>query len=231
MWQSITPSDVLIKLFSGGSRSISNTVVSGRLDLAPLTSAHCDAWSELISRDVLSAGDIINMSACDERHLQPESLNTLHNWITAHGVVPSQSKPCMFLTRGAGFHHDADSYPDEAFCVLWLAEDTKWDLLFPFTGHRIPLEYGTVVIFDSAQPHGLVLRGQSTFDRDLFDLEPTGIFVSQDFDLTPANRKLLGIKKYSRKGIASMPILSDGAFRQDLDPESGTWHIRSILVA
>jgi hypothetical protein len=42
-------------------------------------------------------------------------------------------------------------------------------------GHRIPLSRGTVVMFDTGQPHGVIQRGSSGFD--VADFPPDQDFV------------------------------------------------------
>ena len=66
--------------------------------------------------------------------------------------------------RGAKYHHDGANDGAAAFCNLFLREARGLDLNFPSTGQRIPLVRETAVIFDTAQPHGVIARGSRGFE-------------------------------------------------------------------
>jgi hypothetical protein len=67
-----------------------------------------------------------------------------------------------------------------AFCNLFLSEDRGLDLHFPATGHRIPLVRGTVVMFDTGQPHAVITRHSGGFNVADFPPEQdfTQIFLT-----------------------------------------------------
>ena len=75
--------------------------------------------------------------------------------------IEIQSEIALMACRGARYHHDAQQYGGSAFCNLFLSKDKGLDLHFPDIGLRIPLTRGTVVIFDTAQPHAVIPRWAS----------------------------------------------------------------------
>ena len=49
-------------------------------------------------------------------------------------------------------------------CTLFLGADKGQDLHFAALDRRIPLTHGTLVLFDTAQPHAIIARGRAGFD-------------------------------------------------------------------
>ncbi len=76
------------------------------------------------------------------------------DWLRPHRLhaALADSAIALMVCRGAKYHHDGTQYGDKAFCNLFLSDDKSLDLHFPATGHRIPLQRGTVVVFDTGQP-------------------------------------------------------------------------------
>jgi hypothetical protein len=62
------------------------------------------------------------------------------------------------VCRGARYHHDGDQYGGAAFCNLFLSDDKGQDVHFPLLDLRVPLQRGTVLIFDTCQPHAVIPR-------------------------------------------------------------------------
>jgi hypothetical protein len=95
------------------------------------------------------------------------------DWTNDLGLpgVLAASDIALMACRGARYHHDAEQYGGSAFCNLFLSEDKGLVLLFPTIELRIPLVKGTVVIFDTAQPHMVIQRGRSNFNVSDFPLE------------------------------------------------------------
>ena len=105
-----------------------------------------------------------------------------------HGVLAS-SDVALMACRGARYHHDGAQYGGAAFCNLFLSEDRGLDLHFAATGHRIPLARGTVVIFDTGQPHAVIDRRSSGFDAADFPLERdcTQVFLTWELPIENAH--------------------------------------------
>lgn len=226
MWTKIHPDSVLVGLEQAGSRTISNTVISGNVKLPAMTEEENDLWSEHVGgAGMTEVGGIANFGATTGL-ITPALQGAIDDWLAAHNIFASRRNPALPLACiGAGFHHDADSYRDEIFCVLWLSDDTPWDVYFPFIGKRIPLTYGTIFVFDSAQPHGVVPHDETVFDEDSFEYL-TGVFASQDLVIDRKCRQLMGIEKYSCKGKQGMHTLNQGKFSEDLSRDTGSWYIR-----
>jgi hypothetical protein len=130
--------------------------------------------------------------------------------------------------RGAKYHHDGERYGGAAFCNLFLSEDKGLDLRFPATGHRIPQTRGTVVVFDTGQPHGVIARRSAGFDVADFPTERdwTLVFLSWElpvedaylaqlqltFDIDPSTALLLGDEQ----------VWLNGA-KASVCPDTGRW--------
>lgn len=227
-WRSITPGEALVDLRGKGTRTISARVEHARLQLPALQSGHNEAWSEKMGGDSPGAGEILGLGDFDVGLAPDGAMAAIRTWLASLGVGLEGAQERAFACRGAPFHHDAESFPDRGFGVLWLADDTPWDLVFPFIDVRVELKYGTVVLFDAAQPHGVVERGRDTFDFDGFWGAALGVFASVDFRLGSNARRALGVKKHSRKGVGCHEILRQGVTSEDLEEETGVWHVRRL---
>jgi hypothetical protein len=225
MWITVKPESMLVDLRKRGTRTISSTVISGRVSLPPLSDAENDKWSEHIGGvGFTEIGAIANFGEKTEL-ITPVIQRAIDDWLWAQNIRATRRYPAVPLAcTGTGFHHDANDYYDQIFCVVWLSEDTPWDVYFPFIDKRIRLEYGAIFVFDSGQPHGVVPHGATKFDFDTFEYQ-TGVFASQDLVINRACRSIMGIEKYSRKGQPGRHILERSTFREELDPETGKWSI------
>lgn len=225
MWEQVKPEQMLVGNYNRESRTISNTVIEGWIPLPPMTEADNDLWSEHIGGAGFTEVGAIAIFGEDTGLITPTIQAAIDAWLIAQDVHASRRHPALPLAcTGASYHHDAESYTDEIFCVLWLSDDVEWDVYFPCLEKRIPLTYGTIFVFDSAQPHGVVARGETVFDEDTFEYA-TGVFASQDLVLGHKARQRMGIKSCSRKGKTGMHVINSNAFREELSPSTGAWHI------
>jgi hypothetical protein len=65
------------------------------------------------------------------------------------------------------FHHDMPLWMS-AFGA-WCLDGPARELHFPMMGLVVPFKPGTLVVFDPAQPHGLLRPGQTQFDESQCD--------------------------------------------------------------
>ncbi|MFY2597214.1 hypothetical protein ACOTHJ_12740 [Achromobacter xylosoxidans] len=180
-------SSLCIKAPSGAMRTLGPQIHHTRLALPLMDEATTEVWSDMLT----SCGDIATGQVAglvEEGAYVPSDFSQLvRNWLTGIGITKNTLRTLTMsplACRGASFHSDAHSFSDFAFVVVWLSDDAGLDLLFPQLEQRIPLEYGTAVIFDCAQIHGVVPRGTSSFPKDEFDERlSTGCFVSIDLPI------------------------------------------------
>lgn len=217
------------------SRSVSEIVLTGTLDIAA-PSAHLMAdWQRDIALQLqLAPGDVEPLSLARARPRWPDyrvCVRAVDGWLSALGLheLLASSEIALMACRGARYHHDGDRYGGSAFCNLFLNEDSGLDLHFPGTGLRIPLVRGTVVLFDTGQPHAVIPRGSAGFEATDFPPGPahTQIFLSWElpiehvplahvlgiaFDTDPANALLLKDEQVWWNGAAA-----------SLCPATGRW--------
>lgn len=166
--------DTLISFFRSGdqlrSRSVSKVVLTGTVDV-PMSPARLLAdWDrEISSQLALEAGDVEALPLARARTRWPDYRQCVQaaiDWTHAQGLpgVLGSSDIALMACRGAKYHHDGMQYGFAAFCNLFMSEDKGLDLHFPFANRRIPLRRGTVVIFDTGQPHAVIRRGSSGFN-------------------------------------------------------------------
>jgi hypothetical protein len=197
--------DLLTSYFWSGdairSRSVSDVVLSGTLDV-PVPPARLIAdWDRETSRLGLEPGDVEPLPLARARVRWPDyayCVQAVSDWTRTLGLldVLATSDVALMACRGAKYHHDATHYGGAAFCNLFLSEDMGLDLHFPSTGYRIPLTRGTAVIFDTGQPHAVIQRRSSGFN--VADFAPyqdcTQLFLTWELPIEDVNvERALGV--------------------------------------
>ena len=196
------------------SRSVSDVVLTATLALpAPPARLLADWERETRLCLGLEPGDVEELPLARARMRWPDykhCVQAVSDWTQTLGL-PDLLATCeiaLMTCRGARYHHDGAQYGAAAFCNLFLSEDKGLDLHFPVSGQRIPLVKGTVVIFDTGQPHAVIERGSSSFHAADFPFERdcTQVFLTWElaianaelaqalgvtFDISPANALLL----------------------------------------
>lgn len=151
------------------SRSVSDVVLTGTVDVpAPPARLMADWGREISSRLGLEPGDVEALPLARARMRWPDyrqCVQAASDWTRTRDLqdVLAPSDVALMACRGARYHHDGAHYGGAAFCNLFLSDDRGLDLHFSSTGHRIPLVRGTVVVFDTGQPHAVIARGGSGF--------------------------------------------------------------------
>ena len=173
--------DLLTSYFFSGdairSRSVGDVVLSGMVDVPePPARLTADWEREISGRLALEPGDVEAMPLARARARWPDyarCVQAVADWTRTLGLpdVLASSDVALMACRGARYHHDGAQYGGAAFCNLFVSEDKGLDVHFASTGHRIPLARGTVLIFDTCQPHAVVPRGASAFDAADFGPE------------------------------------------------------------
>ena len=231
--------DIPIAYFWSGdvirSRSVSDVVLTGIVDVpAPPARLAADWKREVSLRLKLEPGDVEELPLPRARARWPEysdCVQAVFEWTHSLGLgeVLAASDVALMACRGALYHHDAAQYGCMAFCNLFLSEDRGLDLHFPASGLRIPLTRGTMVIFDTAQPHAVIVRNRGGFNAVDFDDDQdfTQIFLTWElpienvnvghalgitFDIDPSTSLLLDDEQ----------VWVNGA-RANVCPDSGRW--------
>ena len=175
------------------SRSVSDVVLSGTIDVpAPPARLVADWQRELSVGMALEAGDVeaLPLARSQARARWPDYRRCVQaavDWTQARGLpdVLACSDVALMACCGARYHHDGAQYGEAAFCNLFLTEDKGLDLHFAMTGHRIPLVRGTMVIFDTAQPHAVIQRSSDGFSTADFppDQDNTVVFLTWELSV------------------------------------------------
>lgn len=156
------------------SRSVSGVVLSGVVDLPPLPERLVADWTrDISSHTPLAAGDVEPMPLARARMRWPDysqCVQAAYDWTASQGLpgLLSASDVALMACRGARYHHDGEQYGGFVFCNLFLSDDCGLDVHFPYAGnggYRIPLTRGTMLVFDTCQPHAVIRRGQDGFDE------------------------------------------------------------------
>jgi hypothetical protein len=151
------------------SRSIGGMVLTSRVDVpAPPAALWADWQRETTHRLCLQPGDVEALPLARARRRWPDyarCVQAVADWLQSLGLqgLPADCDVALMACRGAPYHHDAAQYGGMAFCNLFLSEDCGQEVHFPGTGQRIALARGTVLIFDTAQPHAVMARQQNGF--------------------------------------------------------------------
>lgn len=196
------------------SRSVSEVVLTGMVDVPASPARLLADWDREISQRLnLEPGEVAPLPLARARARWPDyrgCVQAVAEWTHTLGLqeVLASSDVALMASRGAKYHHDGARYGGLAFCNIFLSEDQGLGLHFPAIGLHIPLARGTVVIFDTGQPHAVINRSSSGFDVTDFppDQKRNQVFLSWElpiedihvaralgiaFDVDPANALLL----------------------------------------
>ena len=159
-------------------------MLTGTVDIpAPPARLVADWERDIAQRLVLEPGDVEEMSLARARMRWPDyahCVQAVADWAHSVGLgdVLASSDIALMACRGARYHHDGAQYGGAAFCNLFVSEDKGLDVHFPATGQRIPLVRGSVLVFDTCQPHSVIDRNSDGFNAADF---PAGWDCSQLF--------------------------------------------------
>ncbi|MDR5763032.1 hypothetical protein [Caballeronia sp. LZ035] len=171
-------------------RSVSDVVLHGRIEIDELPeNIMCD-WSGAYESGepgfIEHGGPSVGLGV-DPLFADIEQATL--KWASAYGMADAMrlSRHTPVVCQGASFHSDAENFAQYGFCVVWLSQRDGLDLLFPNVDVRIPLEFGSIVFFDAAQPHGTVFEGYDSwcaqqYQRRAVDFR-TRHFLSFDFPI------------------------------------------------
>ena len=177
------------------SRSVSPVVLSGLVNIpAPPARLVADWERDISQRLGLDPGDVESLPLARARMRWPDYIRCVQavgDWTLSVGLgdVLASSDVALMACRGARYHHDGAQYGGAAFCNLFLSDDRGLDVHFPLTGLRFPLVRGTVMVFDTGQPHALIARGSTGFDADEFtaDRDCSQVFLTWELPIENAN--------------------------------------------
>lgn len=235
-FERISGERVLIPVFweQAAARSVSDTVLHAHLQLPTLPADIVQQWTQGLTGSLIDAGDI-SFAARVPKTWEglPQLEQQVHDWAGAQGLDPGL-EPGSFSTLGclgAPFHDDTHGFADQGFCITWMSPDDGLDLVFPHLDERIALVYGTVVMFDACQPHGVVERGARTWRKTnrYFHQRKHGsmqLFLSWDFDLEDLVSSPLPFERFK-----TMPGSAEGwpvvnGWEAEVDTRSGAWKPR-----
>ena len=217
------------------SRSVSAIVLSALVDVPPLPLRLLDDWErEITHKLALEPGDVEALPLARARMRWPDygmCVQAAADWTRTLGLhdLLASSEVALMACRGARYHHDGAQYGGAAFCNLFLSEDRAQDLYFPLSGQRIPLRRGTVVLFDTGQPHGVIARHATGFAPG--DFAPTAgcsqAFLTWELPLSqPALTQVLGIRFDTAQTTAALLDVEQvwhQAAPGEVCPNTGRW--------
>jgi hypothetical protein len=218
------------------SRSVSDVLLSGTVDVpAPPARLLADWKRDISFRLDLEPGDVEALPLARARARWPDyrlCVQAVSDWTRMLGLqdVLASCDVALMACRGAKYHHDAAHYGGMAFCNLFLSEDRGLDLHFPATGHRIPLARGTVVIFDTGQPHAVIERRSGGFnvvdfpcDQDFSQIFLTWELPIENVNVGHALRIAFDVDPSISLQLDAEQVWLNGA-RASVCPNSGRWY-------
>ncbi|MCT8180527.1 hypothetical protein [Variovorax sp. CY25R-8] len=159
------------------SRSVSEVVLSSTLEIPEPPARLVADWRRDASTQLmLEPGDVEPLSLARARTRWPDygrCVQAVADWARAQGLpgLPGDAEVALMACRGARYHHDGAQYGGAAFCNLFLGEDLGLDVHFPSANVRLPLARGTVMLFDTCQPHAVIRRTAEGFDAADFETQ------------------------------------------------------------
>ena len=140
-------------------RSVSGIVHAGVVEVPALPARLVADWAREIATHLrLEPGDVEPLSLPRARLRWPDfrrCVETASAWLRTLGLpdVLATADIALMACRGARYHHDAAQYGGSVFCNLFLSDDRGLDVRFPVADRRIALTRGTMLVFDTGQPH------------------------------------------------------------------------------
>lgn len=175
------------------SRSLSPLVLHGLLGIPQPAERLIADWNRDVADQGLEIGDIdtLPLARTIVRWSDyPRCVEAVSGWMQTQGLADllDPTDLALMACRSVHYHYDAEQYAGSVFCNLFLSEDKGLDLHYPALDIRIPLRHGTVVIFDTAQPHAVIPRGSSGFNAADFapDQDCTQVFLTWELPVENA---------------------------------------------
>ncbi|RYX90848.1 MAG: hypothetical protein EOO28_27655 [Comamonadaceae bacterium] len=217
------------------TRTVGETILCGTVEIpAPPTRLVADWERDIAQQLQLEPGDVEALPLARARMRWPDyrpCVDAASGWLQANGIpgLPGDAEVALMACRGARYHHDGAQYSGAAFCNLFLGDDVGLDLHFPHAGLRIPLVRGTVVVFDTCQPHAVIDRQGEGFHVADFPADRDCSLVFLTWELPVEHTGLacaLGIT--FDVGASTVAPGDEGQLRLDGAPadlcaESGRW--------
>jgi hypothetical protein len=148
-----------------------------------------------------------------------EHLTAMYSMGPARDLFEDKDQAQLLWCQGASFHEDGVF--DCVLAVMLWAGDPR-DLVLPHLGVAVRMMPGTVVLMDCAQPHGLLLPGETTFQKEKYENESArSIFLTIDLpryvtgleDLMKFNTDPVGLPQGYKRIRGSTTV----------DEGTGTW--------
>jgi hypothetical protein len=215
------------------SRSVGGVVLSGRVDVPALPVRLVADCAREMALD-LEPGDVEALSLPRARLRWPDyryCVQAVADWLGAQGLpdVLATSDVALMACRGARYHHDGAQYGGAAFCNVFLSEDRGLDVHFPDTGQRIPLVRGTVLVFDTGQPHAVIDHRHAGFDAADFapERDRTQLFLTWELPIAHAHvARVLGVA-FDPDPVTALQLDAEQVWVNGAParvcPESGQW--------
>ncbi len=224
------------------SRSVGHTVLHDTVNLPAAHVRLLGDWRRDIAKQLnLQPGDVEQLPLARARMRWPEYLVCLEaaaQWSRtvrlgdALALAQAQAQLALMACRGAHYHHDAVQYAGSAFCNLFVSDDQGLDVHFPVAGQRFALTRGTILVFDTAQPHAVIDRGSNGFDAADFQLkrDRNQVFLTWELPIDDARvAQALGIvfdtDAATTRTLDAQQVWVDGA-PAEVCAASGQWRTK-----
>lgn len=214
------------------SRSVGATVLWATLDVPAPTARLLADWKREIVRLGLELGDVEPLSLPRARARWPDykhSVQAMADWAATQGLAESlaASGVALMACIGTRYHHDAAHYGAAAFCNLFLGSEQELDLHFPALKLRIPLVLGSAVLFDTGQPHAVILRDSGREVAMAPERDVTQMFLTWELPIeNPGVARGLGVR-FDTDPTGVSQQRQEGVWLNGVPaqvcPESGRW--------
>jgi hypothetical protein len=209
-------------------RTISDRIITGKVRVPAAQADVTDAWRRYVAYTLVGPGYVSPPCsyAVDLAPEAPGLFKSIACFASKQNLPElTSSTPLDVLgCRAAPFHHDMEEYSNTVFCIVWMEKSRGLDLVFPNCGRRVPLQLGTVVIFDAGQPHGVIRSDLTTFFPLDYEELPAQTFLSLSFDIQIAEvRNALGINLIDYAPHHDGKFISKPGSRPKVNIETGYW--------
>jgi hypothetical protein len=211
-------------------RTIGDKIFSGKIRVPGEQIRSAAAWRDRQTHcDNPADIQVIDANILRECPVSPQLLDAAYSWMQMKGLpdLSEKAEDSASLCKGALYHHDISAFQDSVFCVVWLEKSQGLELVFPQLNVRIPLQLGTIVAFDAAQPHAVLRAGDAMFEPEHYaDVSPQA-FVGIDFNaLIPGVSEVMEyVVRPTAEGWPG-PVVLITQNGPDVDRITGAWTTR-----
>lgn len=171
------------------TRFSSCKIMTVDLDLPPLSEEQKDKWSNALLEDdmLIFPGDVVESLMTEITNpvipsfIDPIIIESAQAALEQCLGLPIKPQKVTFAScLGTDLHHDGHV---NVFCVVWLGNEPDLEFFTEDLNVKIPLKFGTCIIFDALMRHGVKHAKDDYFQGSSLQDYEVANFISFDMEI------------------------------------------------